>query len=106
MRKAITIKTLKVLASSIGFAFIHYAVFSVIYVRVEVLHSLPGHGLWWAILGFLGFPLGYLNSFYVDVFPIAMAANSLLWGVACATAVVGLPRLVQSRSGRIHTPAE
>jgi len=96
----------KMIGSSIVLALIHYAAFSVSYVRVEVVHSVPNHELWQTLHVVLGFPFGYLGNgpLHVDVFPIAIAANSLLWGTACTAAVAGFMRLIRQRSGSVSAP--
>ena len=92
------------IGSSIMLALIHYAAFSVSYVRSEVVHSVPDHGLWHTVMLVLGFPFGYLTDgpLHVDIFPIAIAANSLLWGATCTAAIVGFMRIARHRSDRMQ----
>lgn len=76
----------KLVGASVAFALMHYAAFSASYVRSEVIHSGADQGLWQTVSRVLRFPLGYLANapLHVDIFPIAIAANSLLWGATAA----------------------
>lgn len=80
---------MKLIGFSLGLALLHYAVFTVSYVRAEVIHPGPGHVWWQRASEVLAFPLGYLADapLPVDIFPIAVIANSHhRWGSSCALA--------------------
>lgn len=85
---------LKFGAIAVLFAALHYAVFSVNYVEAEI----PGAGENPAAAGIvtavLSFPLGYLARLpsLAELFPVIVAVNSLLWGVACAWGILLLVR--------------
>jgi hypothetical protein len=79
----------KLIGTSIGFALLHYAAFTVSYVRSEVIYSVADQDQWQIVLKALSFPLVYLArlSSSVDFFPIVIVANSFLWGAACAVVI-------------------
>lgn len=72
-----------------GFALLHYAAFTVSYVRSEVIDPGPDRLRWRIALEILSFPLGYLANVpsAPDFFLVVIVANSILWGVACAAIV-------------------
>jgi len=104
MLKATRLIKVKIVASSIVFALIHYSAFSVGYVRSEVVHSVQDHGPWRIALVVLGFPFGHplKGPLHVDIFPIAITLNSLLWGAACTATVLGFMRLARGRFDRMQ----
>jgi hypothetical protein len=95
-----TLSKAKFITIVVLIAILHYAVFSVSYVEAEV----PGAGADPATSGviktILSFPLGYLANVrsLAEWFPVIVALNSLLWGVACAMIVSRVVRATRLRS--------
>jgi hypothetical protein len=88
----------KLIGAGVGLALLHYAIFTVSYVHSEVVHAGPHPSQGWqAASEVLAFPLGYLVNvpLPVDLFPVAIVVNSLLWGAAGTAAIIGLLRVVR-----------
>jgi hypothetical protein len=81
--------------SILVFALLHYAIFTVTYVQSAVIHSRADSASLRAAVKVLSFPLGYVANvgLPIDVFPITIVANSLLWGAVCTAALIGCLRL-------------
>jgi len=94
------------IALGIVLATAHYAAFSVSYVRAEVVHSIPNPRLWRILELILGAPFGrpLTGRIRVDVFPIALVANSILWGAALTGATMGVMRLARRCSALSKAP--
>jgi hypothetical protein len=89
-------------AKSVGlilvFGLLHYAIFTVTYVQSAVMHPrVANSGSLPITVKVLSFPFGYVAAagLPIDIFPIMIAANSLLWGVICTAAVIGCLRLAK-----------
>jgi hypothetical protein len=72
------------------FSLLHYAIFTVTYVRSVVVHPEVNWTPMQAAARVLSFPLGYLANLGlpIDIFPVMIVVNSLLWGIACTGAVI------------------
>lgn len=90
----------KWIGASLGFALLHFASFTVSYVRSEVIRPASDQPGWQTASEVLSFPLVYMASLPspLDIFPVAIAANSLLWGTACTALVVAFSRRMARRS--------
>jgi hypothetical protein len=99
----ITRSTITLIGFSFAFALLHYAVFTVSYVRAEVIHPESGHVWSQRAAEIFAFPLVYLAKvpLPIDVFPIAVIANSLLWGIVCTAAVIGARRIARGEGGKL-----
>lgn len=82
------------------FAVVHYAMFSVSYVESEIPGAGDNPATAAAMTAVLSFPLGYLARLpsLAELFPVIVALNSLLWGIACAWGVLLLIRSVRCPS--------
>lgn len=90
----------KWIGASLGFALVHFASFTVSYVRSEVIRPASDQPGWQAASEVLSFPLVYMATLPspFDIFPIAIVANSLLWGTVCTAIVVTFVRRLARRS--------
>lgn len=90
----------KWIGASLGFALLHFASFTVSYVQSEVIRPASDQPRWQAVSEVLSFPLVYVATLPspFDIFPIAIVANSLLWGTACTAIVVTFARRLARRS--------
>lgn len=72
----------KLISASIALALLHFAVFTVSYVQSAVVPSSAQHTALRAVVAVLAFPLVHVTNLLspIDLFPIAVVANSLLWG--------------------------
>jgi hypothetical protein len=75
----------KVVTASIGLALLHFAVFTVCYVHSAVIPSSAHDTAPRVVAGILAFPLVYATNLLspIDIFPMAVIGNSILWGVFC-----------------------
>ena len=87
----------KVVGASIGLALLHFAVFTVSYVQSTVVSSSAQHPVLRAVAAVLAFPLVHATNRLspIDVFPIAVVANSLLWGAGIV--LIGRAMMVRKR---------
>ena len=81
-------------------ALVHYAVFTVSFVQSEVVASATPQPASRVLSGVLGFPLAYLAELIprIDIFPIAVFANSVLWGIGSAAIAMTIKRSIATRS--------
>lgn len=90
----------KFIGASLGLALLHFVVFTVSYVESEVVSTHAPPGAMQVLATLLAFPLVRATQLLpsIDLFPVAVVANSFLWGVACvlgiraATASLRRPR--------------
>src|SRR5690606_23430976 len=79
----------KLIGASIALALLHFAVFTVSYVQSAVVPSSTQHTALRAVAAVLAFPLVHATNLLspIDLFPIAVVVNSLLWGSVCILGV-------------------
>lgn len=72
----------KLVGACIALALLHFAVFTVSYVQSTVASSSAQHPVLKAVAAVLAFPLVHATNLVspIDLFPIAVVANSVLWG--------------------------
>jgi hypothetical protein len=83
------VRKAKLCAAAIGFGLLHFAVFTVSYVQAHVDPS--AHAAAWGIVAaVLSVPLVAIAQLasHVDIFPLAVYANSILWGIGCAVLIM------------------
>jgi hypothetical protein len=75
-------------------SFVHFLAEGLCLTRAEAIRPGPDHAIWHAATQVLGFPLLYASDWIggVDLFPLLMVANSILWGV---TLVYGFSALLR-----------
>lgn len=75
---------------SVMLALLHYAAFTVSYARSHVLPLAEQDEGWRIVAGILSFPFGFLGRLVtaIDLFPVLIAANSLLWGAVLGAVVM------------------
>jgi hypothetical protein len=90
----------KVIGASMGLALLHFAVFTVSYVESEVVSTHTPQVVKQVLAAVLAFPLVSATQLLpsLDLFPVAVVANSSVWGVAL---VFGL-RAATARLRRRH----
>lgn len=73
----------------VGFGLLHFAVFSVSYVQAHV-DPAANAAAWGIVAAVLSIPLVSLAQLVsrVDIFPFAVYANSVLWGIGCAVLIM------------------
>lgn len=79
----------RLIGASIALALLHFAVFTVSYVQSVVVHSSKQHTALRTVAAVLAFPLVYVTNLLrpIELFPIPVVANSLLWGAVCSLGV-------------------
>ena len=62
---------------------LHFCLSWVAFTKSELIKPTEATGMWKSVTRVLAFPLVYLGDAAsgIDLFPILMIANSLLWGV-------------------------
>ena len=75
-------------------AVLHFALSWIAFSRSAVIKPSEVTSIWRGIAETLAFPLVYLSNVTsaLDVFPILMIANSVLWGIVVAVVVMMLTR--------------
>jgi hypothetical protein len=75
-------------------ALLHFALSWVSFTRSAAINPSGSTPLWRGISEVLAFPLDYLSNALsaLDIFPILMIVNSLLWGVVAAFIVIAFAR--------------
>lgn len=83
------VRKAKLCAVVVGFGLLHFSIFSVSYVQAHVDPS--AHAAAWGIVAaVLSVPLVALAQLasHVNIFPLAVYANSVLWGIGCAALIM------------------
>ena len=93
----------KVAGLTVAIGAVHFAASTVSYVQTNVAASPADHfERWRALSAILGFPLVYLAKelpLGFDAFPIAIVANSLLWGALTTLLIAIIGRKVRGVIG-------
>lgn len=82
-------------------ALAHFVASWIAFTRSELIRPTEATALWRSVSEILAFPLMYLSDItsVIDLFPILMIANSLLWGGVAYLLAIAALRIYRRTTG-------